>query len=330
MVLLSLGCKAGEPLMNVHKTEYMFDSKLYPIRNGELWGYSDFYGNVIIDPQFEEVSMFRYGIALVKQNKHYGYLNNNGEWLIRPRYEKAEPFILQNYEDNEEEEKGKLLVAQVDEGKGQYFINKTGSRIKEIVLLKEIGTCEQIISQLGRYSYRNASGTYELIYEYWRIEKDSTTKKIRDTTRLKLDTIIELGVEYVLLRKDSKYAFYCLRTSRGIDYRNKKRIIVPMDSIHVIDPEFIYEDVKFIVVDGKEQPSAIYKKCGKWGIPGYLKEPIVPFIYYDMNPGEKGNSYVVEYEKDKSGYISIIRDSYNRSKSIIVEHFKREKASNMR
>ncbi len=323
LVLIS-SCTSNEYLINKYNNGILFSSHWYPIKYDTLWGYADFKGNTIISPQFEEASLFQYGLAIVKQGNYYGYINNTGKWIIKPKYSEAEPFIFRYHGLKNKQGGGqKELIAKVDEGSGSFYINTKGSHLKNAKLSNEIGACLAYHSRLNEYSSRNADGSYELIYDYWRLTSDTSGIKIRDTSQLKLDTIIELNTNLALLKKDSKYALCCTENLKGIDLLTNQRYLIPIDSSYTIEPDFIYDQVKFIPMRGVEQTMAVYQKDGKWGIPSYASEPVIPFIYNDIKAGEYFNTYLVEFEEDSFGYISLVSDSHNKSKRVLVEHFKR-------
>lgn len=335
LIIINLGCKSSESLIERNNNDVFFSNTLYPVKYDKMWGYADFYGNTIVEPQFEEASLFQYGRAIVKKNNLYGYISNTGKWIIKPKYKSAEPFNLRYHGIRNEDRTGqKRLIARVNEGNGNFYINSDGKPLKRVELFNETGGCVQILPRLNEYSIQNKDGTYELTYNYWRITSDTTGYKFSDTTNLKLDTIIELNTEFALLLKDSKYAIYCNETSKGIDYINNQRYIIPIDSTHSIKPNFIYEEVKFENINGEKKPSSIYKKEGKWGIPGLSIEPVVPFIYLDIKEVENYGGYLVEFELNKFGYISIVFESngvYKRRSNkkdtyVVVEHFKRGKS----
>ena len=54
------------PLANIKKNEMI---KLIPIKNNELWGFSNLKGEIIIEPKFIEVESFKEGFALVCTKK---------------------------------------------------------------------------------------------------------------------------------------------------------------------------------------------------------------------------------------------------------------------
>ena len=335
LIISNLGCKTSESLFEKNNNDVFFSNTLYPIKYDKLWGYADFFGNTIIHPKFEEASLFQYGTAIVKLNNRYGYITNTGQWLIKPKYRSAEPFYLRYYGIKSKDGTGKKnLLAKVNEGNGNYYINSDGVTIKKVELFNEIVDCKPILSRLKDYSVGNLDGTYELKYEYWKITSDTSGYKVIDTTNLKIDTIIELSSDFALLKKNSKYAIYCNKTSKGIDVVNNERYLIPKDSVHKVMPNFIYDDVKFKTSFGEEKPTSIFKKKGRWGIVSVSGQELVPFLYLDIVQIENNSSFLVEFEENKFGYISTIFESsqvYNarenkKTNGIVREHFKRKKS----
>ncbi len=57
--------------------------ELTPIQHGGKYGFQDKKGNIVIPCQWEMVSLFHEGLALVRDNKHrYGYIDKSGEIII--------------------------------------------------------------------------------------------------------------------------------------------------------------------------------------------------------------------------------------------------------
>lgn len=68
---------------------------LIPVRSGENYQYINLKGDIKINPQFSDVSVFRNGIALVKstgQNSKWGFINEDGKYIINPIYKSATIF----------------------------------------------------------------------------------------------------------------------------------------------------------------------------------------------------------------------------------------------
>lgn len=89
------------------------------VQIGDKWGYVELMRDdskpgyrVVIEPQYESAEPFSGGLAAVKQNGLYGYINGNGQWLIAPSYKSAHFFS------------GGTAAVEGDEG--WFFINEQG------------------------------------------------------------------------------------------------------------------------------------------------------------------------------------------------------------
>ena len=83
----------------------------YPVDSNGKWGYIDNTGAVVIKPRFEEAAYFSEGLAPVKLTGKYGYIDKTGKVVIAPRFNHAFGF--------------REGVAWV-EGAKSGFIDKTG------------------------------------------------------------------------------------------------------------------------------------------------------------------------------------------------------------
>lgn len=68
------------------------DYNLIPVQQGGRFGYIDPKGEYVINPQFDDATMFREGIARVKKDGKYGYIRKDGSYLCLPTYISATPF----------------------------------------------------------------------------------------------------------------------------------------------------------------------------------------------------------------------------------------------
>lgn len=67
--------------------------KTVPYKSGDMWGYIDKEGKILINPQFAEATVFIDGIALVRSaDNKYGYIGEDGKYIINPTYKSALPF----------------------------------------------------------------------------------------------------------------------------------------------------------------------------------------------------------------------------------------------
>ncbi len=67
--------------------------KLIPYKAGDLWGYLDKEGKIVINPQFKQANVFVNGMALVSSpDSKYGYIGEDGKYIINPTYKHATSF----------------------------------------------------------------------------------------------------------------------------------------------------------------------------------------------------------------------------------------------
>jgi hypothetical protein len=71
-----------------------FEEGLAGVKIGEVWGFIDSSGKVVIPPRFADGSHFSEGLAAVREaNGLYGYIDASGRYLIRPAYSVAGDFV---------------------------------------------------------------------------------------------------------------------------------------------------------------------------------------------------------------------------------------------
>lgn len=91
----------------------------YVIICGE-WGRYGFFNiktKEVIDPQFNEVGCFANGLAPVRLNDKWGYIDKGGKFVIKPQFEYASPFFDDGY-------------AYVKNSEGKYgIINSKGELV---------------------------------------------------------------------------------------------------------------------------------------------------------------------------------------------------------
>lgn len=101
-------------------TALSYDSTcLLPIPDeNEQWGYINQEGEWIIQPSFEAASLFHEGIASVKQDGKWGFVNRKGEWVIQPEFELTSHF-----------EHG---FAKAKKGSHWYIFNPAGESLSQV------------------------------------------------------------------------------------------------------------------------------------------------------------------------------------------------------
>jgi hypothetical protein len=54
---------------------------LHLFQDGDLYGFMDDGGHIVVEPQFTELLRFRYGLATARQGSKFGYIDQNGEFI---------------------------------------------------------------------------------------------------------------------------------------------------------------------------------------------------------------------------------------------------------
>ena len=118
-------------------------------RKGDLWGYLDMDGNVVIPFKFEEASDFQNGLARVKINRKFTFIDQKGKRLTK--------FYKQAYNFSEG-----LAIIEIDGLRG--FID----RFDDIAISPEYDDADGFSQGLaavrigGKYGYINRSGKLDI------------------------------------------------------------------------------------------------------------------------------------------------------------------------
>jgi hypothetical protein len=74
--------------------QWDFCEGLAAVRSGNMWGFIDEKGRIVVTPQFYWVSSFSEGFAAVCDDSTLqGYIGKDGNYLIKPKYGFAKPFM---------------------------------------------------------------------------------------------------------------------------------------------------------------------------------------------------------------------------------------------
>jgi hypothetical protein len=69
-----------------------FSQGMAPVKRNGKWGYIDMKGNAATDFEYEDADLFNDGLARITLNGKYGYINKTGEIVIEPQYESSSEF----------------------------------------------------------------------------------------------------------------------------------------------------------------------------------------------------------------------------------------------
>lgn len=64
-----------------------------PFQKNGKWGFTDANGNYTVSPIYQEVRMFREGLAAVKLNNLWGFINGKGKVVVEIKYFKVTDFV---------------------------------------------------------------------------------------------------------------------------------------------------------------------------------------------------------------------------------------------
>jgi hypothetical protein len=119
---------------------------LIPVQVGEKYQFINFEGEIVINPQFDETSIFRDGLALVLtsgKNKKYGFIDESGTYVVMPNYIEATIFseeiayvVSENGPPNAIDKEGKTIFILKDaeivrifkEGLSAFCISDTSGK----------------------------------------------------------------------------------------------------------------------------------------------------------------------------------------------------------
>jgi len=63
-----------------------FSEGLAPVKEDGLWGYIDRENNIKIECRFDDANSFSESVAAVKENNLWGVINSNGQYILAPKY----------------------------------------------------------------------------------------------------------------------------------------------------------------------------------------------------------------------------------------------------
>ena len=118
-------------------------------RNGK-YGYININGEEVIPCQYDVASSFSEGLAFVKRNRKYGYINTEGKEVIPCQYDKATTFF-ENH-------------AVVSKNSKYHFINKSGQEVlydekEKTIYLDDIRNLPKHIFKIKEVNFATALET---------------------------------------------------------------------------------------------------------------------------------------------------------------------------
>jgi hypothetical protein len=154
--------KNGNELREIQGFDYIgdFNYGLAPVKKDDKYGFIDKFGNVQIRFQFDYTGGFnKYGVALVKKEDKYYYINNNGYNFLANDYEID--LFEEDYKDYILPRFNKYGLLKVKKNDKYGFVNRNGNEIVPIDfdVLYDFGRLYTMGEKNGEYFYIDTSGT---------------------------------------------------------------------------------------------------------------------------------------------------------------------------
>lgn len=215
-------------LFSCSKASEIINIDLIPVKIGENYEYVNIKGEIVINPQFSEASIFRNGIALVKtsgENSKWGFIDTDGKFIINPIYKSATVFS----ED---------LAWVVSENGAPSAINKKGEvkfilkDAEDVRIFKNgLAAFSKVDSTQNKWGFVNKDGKVVINTQFNEASNFNESKCAIKNKDNKWGFIDEDGKIIINCQFDSAY-----------DFENKTAVVYLKDKAGVID-----ENGKFII-----------------------------------------------------------------------------------
>ncbi len=127
-----------------------FSEGLAAIKQNGKYGYINKQGQLVIQLQFDNANSFSEGLAFIYQNGQFGFINQQGQWIIQPQFTNANSFS-----------EG-LAKAEAQNNNKYGFINKNGEWIiqPKFPIVGKFSDGLAAVCQNGRWGFINKNGEW--------------------------------------------------------------------------------------------------------------------------------------------------------------------------
>lgn len=152
--------KKGNIIINPQFNEIMLDGDLYLFRKGSKYGWCDKEGQYLINPQFENaVPFYESDLAAVEGDDGWGYIDKEGKWVINAQYRRALPFTSNG-----------MAVVQDEDSRDCGMIDKEGKWVVNPQFMNlfdfSIPGMIMAVDQSGKYGFIDMEGKYVVSPNY--------------------------------------------------------------------------------------------------------------------------------------------------------------------
>jgi hypothetical protein len=132
--------------INHHSISWDLEEGIAPVKINGLFGYINLKDSLEIKPQFEEAGSFNFGYAIVKNDSKAGLINKKGEYVIKNKYDDIEQIYLSGNDCEFED---------------PMFIESSRNGRKDIILVSHFRSTDNGLSLLLQ-TYRKAASPKRL------------------------------------------------------------------------------------------------------------------------------------------------------------------------
>ncbi|MDA3816223.1 MAG: WG repeat-containing protein [Prolixibacteraceae bacterium] len=272
---------------------------LVPFSDGEKWGFKDNNKNIILNAKYDDAYAFSEGLAAVKINGRWGYINHDGEEIIPAlKYEKAGSFS-----------EGLCMVCQ----NGKWgFIDKKSEEVIPPEKFERVGNFSEGIamaSENGKYGYINKKGETVIPLKY-NFARDFSNERAKVMQNQRFGFVDDKGNEVVPIKYDMVGEFF---NELVLTRQNENWVLVNTDGEEVIklDYNFVWD------IDN----NGFYKvfNDGKYGFVNQEGKEVV-LLKYDYAEDFENNIALIKSD-GKFGFIDrsgreIINPEYSNLKRV--------------
>jgi len=283
IVLFILACISCQTIKQSGKA--VSDIPMFPIGKDGSWGYASEGGDLQIDYLFDEAKLFNQSRAAVKVDGKYGFINRNGEFLIKPKYDSIIS-IRSNH-------------SLVQKRKKQYWIDLNGKKVKGNICISGGAYCglPKTCSNPQEFFYQQ-DDKFILNQDQVEIQQRFDPTANFTSKDFTFDELKKFSSKSIIVKKGNHFGIFIHYNGVGLHERWYDEIFPDFSSSWTPPLEGIYES-----------HAAIVKEDDKWGLISNLGPSILEPQYLSIKPGY-GSFYLVEYKPNHWGYISTSKKKY--------------------
>ena len=287
------------------------DLSMIPYRKGDLWGYATQDRNIIITPQYAEAHFFYEGLAVVKKGNLYGYINKAGKVVIPFKFYTAKGFRFGYYDvsgnlkpgdGSISAEKRVLFAGASLKANGvEICIDTKGQELRRCPAINEPNTVgAPTVTTVSNYSTIQKSDLFDKIVGDYKIiagADDTYYIATRNNNYGVFNNKFEVVIpfEYTMIEKLNTGAMTYLQVEKG----GMKGVLFGTGS-----PYLAVENTKLKHVQSADGNNYfIFTKDGKTGLRNSKYKNIVEAVYEDIAYDSVGLGFTLTGYSNLQGYI---------------------------